>query len=309
MSEPLVLVILLGSQPDPTAEALMAAARSALGRDAVVLADTSNVRTDAEALAIGEQVHARAVARISWADETHQKARLHVHVATATTNDEWADDEIQFLPQDATPEKGRTVGYTLASMVQRIARTNDETAAPEAPRAAPPRPEAPGEREPRNDVDVFANGVGAIGGGASSGGVAGGLRWWPARFGLRAAGGVRFGHIAEADAATTTLFAAAGPSYRIPVGRDVELGARADFVLLHHAVERRTIVETTRTRWLGAMDLALEGSWALVPNVGLFAAAGAEIAFGTTTVTVGSAQVADIPAVRAIVELGARIRF
>lgn len=338
MSEPLVLVILLGSSPDPTTDGMMAAARRALGPDAVVLADTSPAATDSEALAIGARVRARAVARVSWADGS---ARLHVHVAPSN---EWADDELTFLPQDVPSERGRTVGYTLATMVQRLEReqarenepggANEPTgrgalpaAAPSAPpsesvaraTAAPPERDAtidvPRERPPSPSshapsLDVIAFGTGALGGGATSAGGAGGVRWWPASsFGLRAALGARAGSIVEANATTTTLFAAAGPGYRVPIGRALELGARADFVVLQHAATRRQLVETTHARWLTAVDLMIEGGWSLGPHAGLIAAVGAEIAFGTTSVSIAGVPVADIPPARGIAELGVRFRF
>jgi hypothetical protein len=316
MSEPLVFVILLGANADPSTDGLMASVRRALGPEAIVLTDTSNPQTDAEVLAIGERVRARALARVSWADDSRQVARLHVRVAPAT---EWEHDELRFLPQDAASEKGRTLGYTLASMVQRIEHKHaDEPASA----GTPPKPSltaSPSGADARSssstpnitpDVDVFAFGSSAIGGGATSLGGGGGVRWWPfSRVGLRGAAGARVGTIADADAATTTLFAAAGPSYRIPVGTMLELGARADFVLLQHSATRHRIPETTRARWLGAVDLLIEASWSLGPRAGLVAAAGTELAFGTTAVNVGGTPVADIPSVRALAELGARFRF
>jgi hypothetical protein len=323
MSEPLVLVVLFGTSADPTADGLMATVKAALGRDAVVLADSSDSPTDADALAIGARVHSWAIARVSWADSSFQRARLHVHVATAN---EWADDEIQFLPQDATSEKGRTLGYALASMVHRIAQStpsSTDEASKESPMPARARPvDSPAGAQTSDTrveasrstlvpgVDVFVHGTGAVGGGATSAGGGGGIRWWPlARVGLRGAVGARAGRIAEAQASTTTLFAAAGPSYRIPLGTMVELGARADFVLLQHSVSRATVVETTHTRWLGALDLMLETSWFFGPHTALMAAAGAEVAFGTTSVSVGGMPMADIPPARAVGELGLRFRF
>jgi hypothetical protein len=332
MSEPLVLVILLGTNAPHTAEGMLGAARRALGPEAVVLADTSSSESDAEALAIGERVHARAIARVAWADSTFLVARLRVHVSPSN---EWESDEIAFVPQDASNEKGRTIGYALASMVQRLERgvTDRSSIAPAGlgradgaagspPPAASTAPPAQGadtsrvstKTEPtRSDVgtalDVFLCSSGALGGGATSLGGSGGLRWWPsARIGLRSAIGGRFGTIPAADATTSTLFASAGPSVRAPVSSTMELGARADFVLLHHSVTRSQ-PETTHKRWLGAVDLMVEGSWSFVPSAGLIAAAGAELGFGPTAVNVGGEPTATIPSVRAVAELGLRFRF
>ena len=311
MTEPLVLVILLGAHSDPSIDGtMMTAARAALGEEAIVLADTSDAKTDDEAITIGERVHARAIAELQWADDdTRTHARLHVRVAT----NEWADDEIAFFPQDAASEKGRTLGYMLASMVQRLARSAPPTPPPPPPPAHEAGAEAPPptpKREPASNVDVFAQGNGAIGGGATSVGGAVGLRWWPvARVGFRAAAGARAGRIEEADASTSTLFASVGPGYRVPIGTSLELGARTDFVILQHSVTRKRVAKTTHARWLSAMDAMVEASWSLGPHAGVIAAVGAELAFGTTSVDVGGVPVADIPQARAIGELGLRFRF
>lgn len=340
MSEPLVLVILLGANGDPTTDAVMAAARRALGPEAVVVADMSSSQSDADALAIGARVHARAVARVSWADGGRQLARLHVHVVPAN---EWTDDEVRFLPQDAASEKGRMIGYALASMVQRLERERTEETARDAavatgasggdgrvaptdavPAASPAartlaeapdaaridREAAETRRAPAPGVEVFAHSSGVLGGGATSIGGAAGARWWGStRFGLRGAAGARAGAISAANATTTTLFASAGPSYRVPIGSTLELGARVDFIVLHHSATRREIRETTHARWLGAVGAMIEGSWALGPHAGVVAAAGAELAFGTTMVSVGGTPTADIPRARALAELGVRFRF
>ncbi|MBX3201918.1 MAG: hypothetical protein KF894_27530 [Labilithrix sp.] len=314
MSEALVLVVLLvTNEGDPTTGGLIAATRRALGPDAIVLADTSDDESDASALAIGERVKARAVARVSWADGSHERARLRVHVAPSG---EWADDELTFAPHDAASEKGRTLGYALASMVQRVARPppvgDADGRAPAAtvePREQPTT--EPARAEPaRSALDVFAQANGALGGGATSLGGSGGARWWPfARVGIRAAAGGRTGTLSAADATTTTLFASAGPSYRVPVTSTLELGARADVIVLRHAVTRSELVETTRARWLGAVGLMLEASWSLGRHAGVIAAAGAELAFGTTAVSVGGAPSGDLPPARAVTELGLRFRF
>jgi len=319
MSEALVLVVLLGTAMDPAAEGVIAAVRRALGPETTVLADTSSVASDADALAIGNRVHARAVARVTWSDGA--VARLHVRVAPS---DDWMDDELTFSPQDAASEKGRTVGYALASMVQQLERERSDNevsspiiaaeAQPEPPKAAEPvpsieaRPASP-SKAPGSDLDLFVQGHGALGGGATAAGGSGGLRWWPfTSVGFRVAVGARAGAIPEADATTTTLFTGAGPAFRIRLS-SLELGVRADLVLLRHSVVRDRTVERARARWLGAASLVLEGGWALGPHAGLVAGVGTELAFGKTDVDVGGVTVADIPPVRGIAELGARIRF
>jgi hypothetical protein len=158
-------------------------------------------------------------------------------------------------------------------------------------------------------VDVFLQGAGALGGNATAGGGTGGLRWWAwPNLGLRLAGGARIGVVSKADATTTTLFAAAGPGYRVRLGA-FEVGARTDFVVLRHDVTRDHPATTTRGRWLGAIDLVAEAGIAISDHVGLLLGVGPEFALGPTEIAVGGAHVGDIPAVRGIAEFGLRIRF
>lgn len=308
MSEPLVLVVLLGTSVDPSAEAMLASVRRSLGPEATVLADTSDASSDTAALEIGERVRARAVARVVWADAESSVARLHVHVAPSAPS-EWADQEIDFGPQDSTSEKGRTVGNALAAMVERIERDREsEPARPieaAGPMKAPPSPPAAEAKA----VDIFAVGVGALGHGSTAAGGAVGARWWiKPSLGLRLAAGTRIGSISEADATSTTLFAAAGPGYRFRLG-EVELGARADFVVLRHAVTREGLVETTRSRWVGALDLVFEAGASLGSRAGVVLGVGPEVAFGSTAIDVGGVRRADIAPVRGVAELGLRIRL
>jgi hypothetical protein len=245
---------------------------------------------------------------------------------------EWTDQEIAFAPHDAVSERGRTVGYALASMVQRLERDRAEEAerapppppvvdAPKppiievAPTSPPPvetRPVLPRRRSRGRDLDAFLEGQGALGGGATSGGSAAGVRWWPlSNVGVRAAVGARAGSISDADATTTTMFASAGPGYRIRTGA-LELGARADFVVFRHAVSRTQgtpPAARTLSRWIGGLDLMLEAGVDLGSRMGLLVAVGPEWAFGPTEVRVGGVRVADIPPVRGIGEIGLRIRF
>jgi hypothetical protein len=121
--------------------------------------------------------------------------------------------------------------------------------------------------------------------------------------------GARGGSIPEANATTTTLFATAGPGYRIPVGASLELGTRADIALLQHSATRRGPTAATQSRWIGAVDLMLELGWSFRQHAGIVGGVGTELAFGSTTVSVGGAPVATIPPMRGIAELGARFRF
>jgi hypothetical protein len=340
MSEPLILVVLFATTPDPTAETLISAAKTALGSETVVLADPSAPQSEESALSIGERAKSWAVARVSWADSTYLRATLHVRVASSS---EWRDEELRFGTRDLVPERGRTLGYALASMVQRIAQSEAAVTAnvadggapgsdaapplgvtseardpgpPEArPSPAPPdhgidRKAATGGERGGEHLGAIVVGTGALGDGATSAGAKAGLEWWPVMpVSLRAAAGVRLGTIAEARASTMTLLVSAGAGYHVPLTSIATVGLRADVVLLQHTVRRTDELETTRARWLGAADLMVEASFALTSRLGLTAAAGSELAFGTTTIRVAGREISEIPTVRGLGELGLRFRF
>lgn len=342
MSDPLIVVVLLAGQAgDPITDGILAATKQALGPSAVVLSEATTEPvgvSDVDALAIGERAHARAIARVTWADASHTVARLHVHVGAATAS--WSDDEISFSSRDVSGEKARTVGYTLATMVQRIeqqaqaaelqekqqldrqreqAREQDQRerqrVAAEAARtsrdSAPATPHTVGQ----DGLEIQAAAIGALADAATSLGGDARARWWlrGSRLGVHAVVGARFGRVREADASSMTAFGGAGPSFRFfTLARGFELAARADVMLMRHAMTRAataTTAELSHDRWLGALDFALEASWSFSEQLGVMVAGGAEVAFGTTTVSVGGSRVADIPPIRAMAEIGGRIRF
>lgn len=344
MGDPLIVVVLLAGQAgDPITDGILAATKQALGPYAVVLSEATTEPvgvSDVDALAIGERAHARAIARVTWADASHTVARLHVHVGAATSS--WSDDEISFSSRDVSGEKARTVGYTLATMVQRIeqqaqaaelqekqqldrkreqAREQDQREQLERQRmvaeaartsrdSAPATPHVVGQ----DGLEIQASAIGALADAATSLGGDARARWWlrGARLGVHAVAGARFGRVREADTSSMTAFGGVGPSVRFLTLSRFELSARADVMLMRHAMTRAataTTAELSHDRWLGALDLALEASWSFSEQLGVMVASGAEVAFGTTTVSVGGSRVADIPPIRAIAEIGGRIRF
>src|SRR5512146_10329 len=102
-----VLVTAVGASGDGEARAIEHALRSSLAADDVVI-----VRTDAAAAAEpSEPVDLTAV--VTWSED-HGVAHIHF---TRVADGRWLDREIRFDPSDAAPERGRTIGLALASMV------------------------------------------------------------------------------------------------------------------------------------------------------------------------------------------------
>lgn len=286
MADPLVLVVLLGTTPAPPGDAVLASTRRALGPDAIVLAETAEVRSDVDALVIARRLRASAIAQVTWsADAT--VARLHVHAAPELG---WADDELRFGEEDAAAERARTVGYTIATMVQRL----DE-----------PRPR-PGGRAPSapSHVELRLGGTGTIGDVASAGGVLVGARLWPMGFiGIEAFAFARLGPVAGTS---TAVGVGAGPVARHPIGTWLELAIATDLVVMHQALRRDG---PARERWLGAIDVMGELAASFGAHLGAYATGGAEVAFGPTPVRVGPIEVGSFPVMRALVGVGGRYRF
>lgn len=291
MADPLVLVVLLGTTPAPASDVILTTTRRGLGVDAIVLAEVAAPRGDADALAIAGRVHARAVAQVTWNAET-TLARIHVHVAPESS---WADDELRFGVEDAPSERARTIGYTIATMVQRI---EEQRPAPTAPPPALPQPRRPARMELR------LGGGGAIGDAASGGGGQLGVRLWPSRIvGLEASALARFGRVVGSS---TLVAAGAGPVARLTIGSWLQVALATDVLVMHQSLRR---AELTRARWIGAVDVVGELEASLGPKLGAYVSGGAEIAFGSTAVQVGAAEVGSLPVLRAIVGLGGRYRF
>jgi hypothetical protein len=193
--------------------------------------------------------------------------------------------------------------------------------APAVPSAPPPAPtsessvhtEAP--RVWRGAVEAAA--VGSVGLDGYGGGIGAalGVRYGlGSGFALRFGGGARSGEVPPAQASSLFLFGAAGlawsttPHPGLPFG----FGARTDLLLMRLQLSHLSADDPSPVRefrWLGGADVLVEGAWFFSQSAGMFMAVGAEFAFGATDVVVAGNQVAVVPLVRGVSELGLRARF
>ncbi len=284
----------------------------------VVLVDPAASTADAEALVVGQRVRARAVVRVVWTDDK-ATARLDVHVEPSP---DWAHDELRFRAADAPIERGRTVGFAIASMVQRLEAAHEPSPAPPPPSAPPgssppPEPQAepppPPTRSPSaRAFEAFAGGAAAFGGAATGyGGTLGG-RWFPLeRVGLRVVTAARFGSIDAASASDRVVLVGGGVVVRLARWGALGVEARSDFVVIFaRATRSYPTGDVSQSRQpVGGADAAAEASFWLSSRTALTASAGGELAFGPTYVNVGGAQRAEIPSVRALTEIGVRVGF
>lgn len=317
-----VLVVLAG---DPTedgtvARAIERALRGALGSEAVIDIDVVAAGSESDDVfrtkATNEDASLLSVVR--WTNGNKQASLRFVRLH----DDKWSVREIRFDAADAPAERGRTVGFTIASMVP------DEALRPkpEAPPTPIPAPrseqttadhaEAPAVRASKlHSLEALGQAAGAVGGKGGGFGGALGVRIGLSQIvQLRFAAGARFEEIASAAATSRTYVGGAGVAVRAwsDATRRWKLGGRLQALLVgsevvHFSEDDPEPVHQLRV--LPGADAALELSFHFVDTAGVRLAAGSEVAFGRTDVFVRSRKVEEIVPVRPFVELGLEVSF
>jgi hypothetical protein len=331
MADPVTLFILVaaGERPDLT-RAMAGATHDALGSSAVVVVREVPEPNDTEALATERSENADAVVELSWTDARHEQASVKMHIAR---DRKWVERSIGFLRLDADAERGRTLGFTIASIVPQAAIATPMPAPAPASAPAPvpasapaPAPAAspapipqnvavPSTAAPRPDFALDVLGMGEIADGAdwSAGGGAA-AQWFPIRnLSVRLAGGVRAGSIDAAHATTLTLFASGGMAFhpwRTSLAHPFGASFRAEFLFVDESVTHSGKLLRLGSPGPGLPGLALgaDGSWRFASNVELVVGIGIEDLFHPTHVEVRGALLATI-AFSAVGETGLRIDF
>jgi hypothetical protein len=315
-----------------TSEAHAPATTSMLRATAVALGDTTTLvvrevpaaLADDAALAVAASARASALAEVTWNDAKHLVARVRVHVDGAAR---WSDRELGFEAADDEAERGRTVGFTLASMLPERVPERPPPPAPTPP-APPPTaalvvPPPPGDEKPvprppfsaRGSIDAAALAGFGIGGDAGGFGGAIAGRWNLSRaFALRVGIAFRAGDVDVAAATSRTYSGALGLAWHLelPWVRSVSVGARTDALILREELSHFDFDDTApvdAARWVPGADLLVESDWRFTESASVFIAMGGEAAFGTTDVLLAGSRVTIIPPLRGVGELGVRARF
>lgn len=306
----LAIVVATGEAQSPVTTALLSAASEATGPGAVVRIFEVPRPTDPDALRIEREQAARAVVQLSWLDTSHLRAALRVH---ATVTNRWIDREIDFAATDPVRERGRALGFTVASMLPE--------ADPTLPIATAPTPPAPNRDEPlgRHVLELAAAGGAGLGGPASGYGAALAVELylnevWSAH--LEAGG--RLGHLADLDAhELVTSFGVGATWWVLPATttRSFGVGLGGEALVLYQLVSHHGT--SGQVEWKGqplpGARACLEGTYRLVAGLEIVARGGIEAAFGTVTVDVipapSGAGPDTIPVLRAVGEAGIRLRF
>jgi len=145
VSAPVTLIVLVaaGTGSSPTTRTMAATTRDALGPSArVVVRETNGEPSDAEALAVEQSDRADAIVELSWGDPQRRQAKLRTHVARSGR---WIDRSIGFRPSDADAERGRTIGFAVASILPEAPTEGSEPSVSSTP-APPPVAVSPASR-------------------------------------------------------------------------------------------------------------------------------------------------------------------
>lgn len=307
--KPAIIVLLLvarGEMQAPPLADLTHAAERALGIDSrIVLHEEVTPLRDDDAVALAEQMRATVVVELNWSPD-RTRAHLHVHFVERPG---WLERDLVFAAEEPLTERGRTLGFEIATMVP--------DAPPRAATQVEARPrrdessEAPpsAARAERSSFAIDLDGVGAVGGDATGFGFGAAARFVSSGgVFVRAGGEVRFGRVAPVDGDSMTVLPEIGGGFTssAPGGR-LHIGARVDALAEWIRVSRSNPTED-RSRWVPAIDLLGELSYDASPTAFLVALGG-EYALGDTTVRVGPIDATTLPRLRFVVELGARVRF
>jgi hypothetical protein len=305
----LAILVATGEAAAAPTTAMAAAAGEVVGEAEMVRVVEAGELVDAESLRIERQLGVRAVVALTWVDDAHLHAHLRLHAART---DRWIDRELDFSPSDGPAERGRALGFAMASMLPE----GDPTlplATREAPTHAPPRP--------LGATALEASFVAAAGLDGPGGGLGGrlALERFVARrasLGLSIAG--REERIDRLDAREVTASVGAGGAWW-PVAPDAAghfgLALRGEVLLLYEAVEHEDAAgaSTWKGQPLPGAALGLTGTWRLAGPLEAFLSANVELAFGTVDVTVVAASpaggTARIPEERGLASGGLRARF
>jgi hypothetical protein len=306
----LAILVAAGEAHAAPTTGMAAAAAEVIGDPAGVRVVEAAALEDAEALRVERELPARAVVALAWADAAHLHARLRLHAART---DRWIDRDLNFSTADTPAERGRALGFAMASMLPE--------GDPELPLATrnPPAPSPPPAPLGANAFEAAF--LAAVGLGGPAGGLGGRLAFERfvtsgASLGLSLSG--RSAHIADLDATEVTATAGlSGTLWPIAPARNrrLALAIRGAALLVYQAVAHTNAAGATA--WKGAAlpggALSIIGAVRLSGPLELFVAGTAEVAFGTVDVRVLAAAPAGgadrIPAARALGEAGLRIAF
>lgn len=307
----LAILVATGEARAPATAAMAAAAAEVVGDQGGVRVVEVGTAGDADALRVERELAARVVVALAWSDARHLGAHLRLHAARTNR---WVDRDFAFAEVDTPPERGRALGFAMASMLPE-GDPSLPLATNEVARGAPP------DEPPLGRTALEATFLAGAGVGGPAVGLGARLsveRFIDSRASLGVSLASRLGRIASLGARELTSSVGAGGALWAVAptrARALGLALRAELLLLREDVEHpdTTGKATWKSHVLLGAGGGLEGTLRLAGPLELVLAAAAEIAFGTVDVTVVAAApvggTEHIPVVRVVGDLGLRARF
>jgi hypothetical protein len=323
MSGAILLIILVAGvdAEDTTVRAMVLAAREALGPATKIEVRYAGASmSDGAAVSLEESANADAVVELAWKDSARREALLRMHVARMGP---WVERSLPFAAQDADAERGRTLGFAIASILP-----EREEAPPQSARPPPPPPDSVSSANAlpaaaiaptpaRRVVRVELRGLATIGIAGVSGGVGGdaSAEWLVVRsLGVRGGVGAIGESLGGASVSTTTLRFAGGFTWHpLPPSAsrtwDVSLGVDYVFERLSVTYVGSDSTSTMRARWLSGAGVSADLGWLFAPNLEVRAGMGMDDVFSPTYVLVRGVPTLTFPPLRGFGHLGLAVGF
>ena len=329
-----LVVVATGDPGDGSTRAIEQALRAALVGDATIVVRPADKEISDDALAaMGTAEHATMLGVVSWRDGQRGVTVRFVRLPDGR----WTDREVRFDALDVPTERGRTVGFALASMMpgDAFAEHVQPATAALAPKEAPPgvgsaqstqalasprppvdAPSASGPPRP-NPLAIDASALAVSAPGGYGGGIGGSFAVrvpLVGALGARAAMGARGEAIGPALATSRVIAGGLGATWQpwLDARRRWAVGARADVLVLHIDIAHLSEDDARAahlSRFMAGFDAAIEGTFRFSDHASLITAVGTEVAFGRTDVFVHEQKAASLLPVKMLAELGLRVSF
>jgi len=335
----LLVFVLSPAATEPTTPSFQTAAAEVLGPRAAVRVETlAKPLPDAAALERGGT--AEGIVELIWSP-TRESVLVHCYIAS---QGRWVDRTIRFGGNDLEVERGRLLGFAVASMfsaapgLEQAAATLPETRAvgvtPEVPSQPPVTAPASAPEEsrsfpagspsgslpaaatqPRRSLEFSAVAVPDFAGNLNPEfGASLALRWalvdalW-----LRSELSGRLGEVPTAQANLRRALAALGIGWDVlALSSGVSVSLRADLLGSWLQVAHLSSDDVERVhqqRWLLGSDAVLTTAYGISASTAVYAGLGIEAMFGRTYVYTHGVEVAVVPLLRSRLDLGFRSDF
>jgi hypothetical protein len=323
----ILIVFVMSPDPaEPTTTFFQNAALEVLGPSAAIRVENLETALP-DAAALERATGADGVVELRW-DSARQSVLLHCYI---TSQARWVDRTIRFGGTDRDAERGRLLGFAVASMyldAPSFARARHELDVPAAPPLVPvlEAPLAPARWEATapaplavqptggRSLEFSAVAVPGFAGANAELGAAVALRIVlsePLWLRLELSG--RTGEIPAAQASVHRLLAGLGIAWSLlPERSPVELGLRTDalgsWLEIAH-LSSDDVERVHRQRWLLGADAMLSLGYRFSTLAAFYAGAGLEAMSGRTHVYTHGVEVATVPNLRGVAEAGFRTSF